>query len=299
MSHEEFFDRHVAQHVAIFLYNNGMKIVSTGETLASPAFHQKKLKAKRKRRILYTLLVLIILGFVLYLLRNDKLRISNISVLGANVVSADLVTQDTQEILNGYYLWVIPRNSILLYPKSEIRRKLNAEFPRFASINVSLENTHTLDVEVVERNPFALYCTSLSTTSPCYFLDETGYVFDFAPIFSDGVYFIYSSTQPLENPLGSNFLPLETFKSLTHFISRLKSLSVNSRQLNFDGENYELVLPTGGKLTWSSKDDLEHLYSNLESFLNSPQIKSQADFLDKVSELDLRTQDKVFYSFQE
>lgn len=274
-----------------------MKIVSTGATLASPGFLEKKQKARRKRRIISSAVLAVLVVSLIVGSRLESLRIRNISVVGAQVIPQDDVARIAEELLAEEYFWLVPKDNALVYPQESIRERLYRQFPRFNSIALSVAGFETLEIGVTEREPFALYCARGAT--PCYFMDESGFVFDAAPTFSEGVYLTYSEDVPPAEPLGSQFLNAEDFRVLADFIAHFPKLGLEPVSLRKDGESFDLEFKSGVRILWSQNHETERVASNLESFLNSPDIKSQEDFLEKVAELDLRTEDKVFFRFRQ
>jgi cell division septal protein FtsQ len=274
-----------------------MKIVSTGATLASPGFLEKKQKARRRRRVIYSTLLFVIIAGLFTASRLESLRIGAVSVTGAMVIPKDDVTKVARELMNEKYLWIIPKDNALVYPQEKIREVLYRKFPRFNSVALSVAGFETLEIGVTEREPFALYCVKNAT--PCYFMDDSGFVFDLAPTFSDGVYLTYAGDAAPEEALGSQFLSPEDFKALASFVAHFPALGLEPISIEKRAESFSLELDNGVSVLWSANHDMNRVSSNLESFLNSPEIKSQKDFLEKVAELDLRTEDKVFYRFRE
>jgi uncharacterized membrane protein YoaK (UPF0700 family) len=59
-----------------------MKIVSTGATLASPGFLEKKQKERRRRRIIYSAVSLAFIVGIFFVSRLEQLRIKEVSVVG-------------------------------------------------------------------------------------------------------------------------------------------------------------------------------------------------------------------------
>jgi hypothetical protein len=62
-----------------------------------------------------------------------------------------------------------------------------------AQVEVHTADAHTIVVQVAERKPFALWCGEVYNRevyelNNCWFVDKTGFVFDHAPVFSEGVY---------------------------------------------------------------------------------------------------------------
>lgn len=273
-----------------------MKIVSTGSILASPGFLEKKLKARRKRLGVFVIGLIILLVALVAVSRLQAFRIQEISVSGAKVTSADNIKAVVKDQISGYYLWLVPHDNALLYPKSQVRKMLFRKFPRFSSVELSVSDGNILEITVVEREPFALYCQSGS--SGCYFLDKEGFIFDVAPTFSEGVYMVYQNAAPYPEPLGEAFLPGETFKELSLALEKLPALQLEPLTLTMSENEYEINLKSGASLLWPRNIQLARTFSNLESFLLSPEISGQKDFLSRVARLDLRTEDKVFYTFK-
>ncbi len=274
-----------------------MKIVSRGNTISTTEYLEKKQKARRKRIYIYVCVFFALLIILILLSRIQKIRIHEVSVAGTEIIDTEAVSAAVQEGLSGYYFYLVPKNNFLVYPNGKIERALAEQFPRLSHINLSLSGSQALMVDAIEREPFALYCMAVDSNT-CYFVDKEGFVFDFAPSFSAGVYFVYTK-EDFTDPLGEALLPTAEFQSLSTFVSGLPSLGLNSLSLQIREGEYRLNLKNGGKVLWPREADLAHIFSNLESFLKSPEIKSQPDFLEKISTLDLRTENKVFYTFRE
>lgn len=277
------------------------RIVSTGATLSSPEFRNKKIKEKRRKRVLWsTGAAVFIIGLIL-VLRMERLSISAIQVEGAQVITEEEVGRNVKETLSGSYLWLIPKSNVAIYPRLTVSRNLEKQFPRFNSVSLSLTGPTELLVTVTEREPYALYCpTALQApnASGCFFLDREGFIFDEAPDFSGSVYFIYSLLDPISDPKGKQFISPEEFASLSRFIERLTKLSFEPLSLERGAEETLLFIRGGARIVWKSKDNLEKLYSNIESFFESEAVEENPDFMVNLSLLDLRTENKVFYKFE-
>jgi hypothetical protein len=273
------------------------QIVSTGRTISTTEFLEKRQKARRKRWLIYSIVLLALLIGLVLVSRLDNLRINEVSVVGASVIPKDDVVRVARDVMSEKYLWLVPKDNSLVYPEEAVREMLFRKFPRFNSVGLSVSGLQSLEISVTEREPSALYC--LKDTTPCYFMDESGFIFDYAPTFSEGVYLIYSEVSPSAEPLGTQFLPVEEFHLLARFVSSLSILGLEPLSIEKGEADFSLALKSGARLRWSRGHDINRVSSNLESFLHSPAIKGQADFLERVVELDLRTEDKVFYRFQE
>lgn len=285
------YSYHSTQFVIICV----MKIVSSGKGLHSPEFYKKKQKAKRIKLVVSILAILAFLILVTYFFRWEKFIISEVVIAEEIAVDREEIIEAIKSELGGYYLYVIPKANALIYPRKALRNRLNREFPRFESFDLNLEGMKKLTFSAKERSPFALYCQSSDT---CYFLDENGFIFSLAPSFSEGVYFVYKTKNSIESPLGKSILIENDFIGLTKFIKNLPTLGIDFLAIEIGSEDYKLELKSGGEIIWKKETGLGVVYSNLEAFLSDEAIKSQTDFLDKISRLDLRTENKVFYKFK-
>lgn len=272
-----------------------MKIVSSGRVLNSREFYEKKQKRRRLRFILASIGLVLLLSSLIYLSRQEWFLINEVAVLGEDVIDKAEIEKTTKDLLSGYYLWIFPRANSLIYPKQDIESTILEKFSRFQSVDLDLEGLKTLNITVEERVPSALYCPRVSE---CYFLDKEGLIFAPAPSFTGVVYFIYTTREKIESPVGGRFIPAEEFVLLPKFIETLTTLGIHSRALEVGMSEYRLSLQTSGEIIWPRNRDLAVIYSNLEAFLSSNTIKSQSNFLDKILYLDLRTDNKIFYKFK-
>ena len=272
-----------------------MKIVSSGRVLNSREFYEKKKKRRRIRFILFFILFLSVVYLLVFLLRQERFLITDVSILGENIVDKDDMVEIIRQKLDGKYLWFIPRANALVYPRRAIKQSLLKEFPRLKSVNLNLDEQYRILVTIDERAPFALYCPKVGD---CFFLNEEGFIFATAPSFSRGVYFIYLAEDMIENPIGQRFISDIEFKSLLAFMEKLKDLDIRPTSLKLGTDDYTLVLPQDGQIVWRKDSNFNFIQSNLEVFLTSDAVRAQSDFLDRILYIDLRTENKVFYKFK-
>lgn len=279
-----------------------MKIVSSGKVLNSPAFYKKK---KLRRRIKYTLVTILFLAAVcslIYLLRQEDFLIREVVIVEQSTMDKEEITANAENLLAGNYFWVVPRANKFIYPRYSIEQSLLDNFPRLLSVNFKIDTENNLVVTVKEREPFALYCAGAlnpDVTSDCYFMDNEGLIFSLAPSFTGNVYFIFSTLTPIEEPIGTNFIPASEFHALLQFMASLKEFDIVPLALGLGDDEYSLSLPNSGQILWKRDVDFNLVYSNLEAFFSDDAIKSQEDFLDKVLYLDLGTENKVRWKFKD
>lgn len=131
--------------------------------------------------------------------QSDRWKVERVDISGAQAVESSAIEAFAREELKGNYYFVYARENSYLFPGREIEQGLLEMFPRLASARAEPIAPHAIAIKVSERKPYALWCGTahLETwfpSEPCWFIDDTGFVFDRAPIFSDGVYVAYYST---------------------------------------------------------------------------------------------------------
>ena len=244
---------------------------------------------------------------------SDRWKIKRVNVVGANVVDNQAIIKFVQEKLTGNYYFVYARENGYLFPKHEVEEGLIVAFPRLKSAQVSRTGAHTLAVSVSERTPFALWCGD-EYTSPqrdladCWFIDDGGFVFDRAPIFSSGVYLeIYGALDGvIQGSILRAHLPRPRF-SLAHAFEQAmkKELGGIARiSIKPEGE-YSVAINTssaypilkGVEVRFNDGQDPQTLVKNLTEAL-PVQFPPDAVPTKKLNYIDLRFRNKVFFGFE-
>lgn len=280
------------------------------DILHSPRIAELK---RKRRKVLWIkagivasviIVVLIVLGFIS---RIEKLNISEIKIEGNKVVDTEAIQAIAQEHIAGKYIWLIPKSNFLFYPKDAIKASLADQFKRLKSIEIEFSGAKTLSIVVSEREPKFTWCgeelpqtEARAGEAHCYFVDESGYVFDEAPYFSGDVYFRFYGALTDSNFFPENFSKLVLFKdALVAFNMRPTSL-----YLKPDGD-MEIYLsssklpPYAPKVIFKKDFDLEKTGENLKAAMDTEPLHS--DFRLKYSSLeyiDLRFGNKVYFKFK-
>jgi len=278
------------------------------------------LELKKKRRkiflnkvLIFTLIFLVIFIGLAYLSRVSALNISSVEIINNKVIDTENIKNSVDIELSGFYLWFFPKKNILLYSKNSIKEKLMNEFPRIKDVNISLQEEKKLEVSITERTALYTWCGETlpeietgSTTSECYFLDDSGYIFAEAPYFSGEVYFKFfgSINQKNESFVGSSFYP-DTFQKIISFKNTLEDIKLKPVALLMaeDG-NIKMFLSSetsvmGPVILFQTDSDFKKIVENLETALDTDPLKT--NFKDKYSLLeyiDLRFGNRVYYKFK-
>ncbi|MFA7216729.1 MAG: hypothetical protein WC095_01965 [Candidatus Paceibacterota bacterium] len=275
----------------------------------SPVRQGEYLKRRRSRylRILYLILFtsFILAGLVVYISRLDKFRIHDVVVTGTTLIEPFDVSKKSLDFLDGYYLWVFPKNNIFIYKKKDLHTYLEENFSRIDQVSIRLGDGNSLLVNIQERLPYALWCTRIETSEEgvqpedCYFMDKSGIIYSKAPRFSGDAYFKYYGLIDSEDPIGKKYIQDEQwFLSLGLFIKHIEKLGLNPYYMLATNEGeYDIVLLAGGKILFNTQITLDSVAFNLEALLKSSTFASTTDF-SNLDYIDLRYGNKLFYKLK-
>lgn len=278
---------------------------------------QKIKKEKRKnlgKRLIYVLVISTVCFFSLVLfLRWDKVALKEVEISGNEVLEETKIREIIDRELNGKYLFLIPKKNLFFYPEKKITENLLEKFKRIKNISVSLYNTSTLKIDLKEREEKYVWCGNTlpeslyKDASSCYFMDESGYVFDEAPYFLGNLYLRFyggNFIEEGENPVGKNY-PDENFLKLIFLSNEFSYLNIKVSAF-FEDTNKEVsaVLSNyskerkGTKILFLMSDKARSIAENLRSVMFSKAFESE--YRDKKNDLlyiDLRYGNKVYYKF--
>lgn len=284
------------------------------DILTSPRMEVIKRKHRRRRTrifILFSILLIIMVGASAYFSGNPKVTINNIKVSGTRIINVSDVEWSVKDMISGKYLYLFSRANVLIYPKGQIYKKLLVDFPRIDEISISQEGWNTLSIDIVERSGSYLYCgakipeAQVDIGENCYFVNNDGYIFDKAPYFSGNVYFKYylSLVGDGDNPLGQQMLSPEKFHSVARFIDGVAELGFKPTHLVMSSDENILYLDHGDldtspQILFNDENNLEDILNNLSLSMAKPEFAT--DINSKYTTLlyiDLRFDSKVLYKF--
>jgi hypothetical protein len=259
----------------------------------------KRISLKVKILIFLVLFLLLVTGLV-FLSNWQKVSITNIFIPNISVLDEKEVKQKADSFISTKFLYFFSRKNLLLYKKEDLVKYLEKEYPRIKNIKIESEGLNSLILEFSFREPHSLWCDNLPSedlVSKCYFLDQTGFVYDKSPQFSGDVYFKYYGILPYNSPIGSYFLKDQNkFKDLGEFIKEAKKLQITPLHIIALNENeFEMYLFGGGKIIFDTNEPLLKTKERLSILLKTEGIFEKEKGVLNVEYIDLRFGDKLFY----
>jgi uncharacterized membrane protein len=128
---------------------------------------------------IFSVVALLITG-VWYGTRLPFMTISIITAEGGETIDPDLVLAKANEALSGTYLGLVPKRFSWWFPEVAVYEAVS-QVPRIKDVMVTKLSGHELALTYGEYKPAALWCSEHGSTTPCLFLDGSGYAFGVAP----------------------------------------------------------------------------------------------------------------------
>ncbi len=276
-----------------------------------------------KKAYIFLFLFILLVPALSLLSRWEKLNIINVEINGNKVIDKSILENLIKEKISGNYLFVFPKRNFIFYPKQDIQDELRAKFKRLSHIELDLKDFQTLSVNVTERTALYTWCgdtpfttqiteenqdeTIEKTASPCYFMDDTGYIFDKAPYFSGEVYLKFYGVVEKEDDTSIGFSFKEKdFNNLIFYKKEFEKMGLKLASFFVD-ENADIrsylsstSSSIGPELIFKSSDTPSQIVANLDATLSTEPLLS--NFKSKYNSLlyiDMRFGNKVYYKFSE
>jgi hypothetical protein len=206
---------------------------------------------------------------VYYFTRLQAFTITGVTIEGGETITHDTLREHVEAEIAGTYFRMIPKRFTYLYPHDRMLYVLE-RIPRVHNVSIERLSRTELKVTFDEYTPHALWCESESTSTPCYFLDETGYAFAEAPLLQGGALIRHYST------LGSTTLPghaIDTarLRAIDTFIAQVENvLAFRISALSYmHDDDVTFWINGGGSIQTSLKRDLGETLENVAAALDS------------------------------
>lgn len=262
-------------------------------------------------------IAVLILAFLFFIAiggisQNDRWKITRVEVVGTQTVERDAVESLVREKLKGNYYFAYARENSYLFPRRDIKEGLLQNFPRLLSADAERVDEHTISVTVAERKPYALWCGDNLEAQPpsggCWFIDDAGFVFGRAPVFSDGVYpEVYGALEGKQNESALRaHIPQAQFALVYTLNQSLIQKVGNPLRVAFKPEGEVAVtiaksatypMLAGSELRFKDSTTSEVIMKNLLAAL-PVQFPSSVIPKKKLLYIDMRFGNKIFFGFE-
>lgn len=246
----------------------------------------------RRRRILVLLFILLALlcAGILYELNQSAVRISHVTVYGADQSLADIAAASMQ----GKYFGLVPRDSTFFFPDASIRAGIMAAHPDIAAVSIFHNGLTGLSIKVDERVPVAPWCGLAPTPNVeeyCYVFDAGGFIF--APHASTTVTInSFALYAPLagsaQEPLRATVADADALPDAFDFARRLATFGSPVVRVVIRGDEVDDMLESGTRVTYVLGNE-ENAFTALVSARDSFNLADGS-----IDYVDLRFGSKVY-----
>ncbi len=262
----------------------------------TPLVSSKLIKEKKRKRIIFlsiffSVCVVCVLT-LFFVFRAPFLYITEVVVSGNQVIEAEQVKEIVSKALEEQYFFVIPKKNRIVYPENELIDIIKKKFGRVEELQMQVDN-NTLEIKIKERGSYALWC---KTEKECFFIDTTGLVFSTAPVFSSGVYQIFTGIITDSNPLGKTFLNEALLKEVSFITVFLLQYKLVTERIDVVTLRETILTLSGGikiKIDLTKKSD--ETINLIKTLFASNEFKKVFSNTSSIEYIDVRFGTKVFF----
>lgn len=243
-----------------------------------------------------SLFVIIIFSFLYLFVFYSKVQVGLVVISGNNnVQTKDIETIAWNDINKkvfkiGYF--ELLSKSILLTGPEKISKDILNKFPEIALASVSKKFLQTINIQIQEREPFAVFCTK--NNEKCFYIDKTGVIFKLLEQQPENMTVINYSLEDSHVLLGKRAIEENTINA----ISKIKKILIENFQIDVKTANISKPF----KLDIETSENWK-MYFDLESNTDLQIAKMQVLLKDEVGSevrktlqyIDLRFKDRAYY----
>lgn len=245
-----------------------------------------KIKRKTLNKILKFLLKVIFVAFVIgifyVIFKTTFIRVYNFDLVNIKDEYKERVNLSLQESINQKFFFV-PKNNLVTYSGKDFKKRTKEILTNAKDVSVYPVSLHTIRVKVENYNP-------------AFRLDGINIA-----ISDEGVPYIeLNDVSSLPLLLSSSTVPVELISKIKNFIPKVDTVLFKADVVIVDeyGDIYLKNNESGSYIIFKSKDDLEKLWITLLSAIETAPLKDSLNSeLNKLSYIDVRFGNKVFYKF--
>lgn len=257
------------------------------------------LKRRRRGKIVnkfyaFFLLLIILSSIVSLLTFVDYFKIKDIDVVGVNNASIEAIKDSVSDMLSGRLFFIFAKDNLFFLPRKQIKETLPSEYKIIDKISLNFLNKNSFQIEIVERNPKALWCRfEYPSIEDCYFIDKTGLLYLQSPNTTANTLLRYYGSVK-EDPIGKYFESTDDFKKFYSFNESLKKMNFPIVAFSkYDESEFRSTMNTGTYIILNKQIDLNKALESLESILRESIVKTDKDSISKIKSIDLRFGNKI------
>jgi len=177
---------------------------------------------------------------------------------------------------------------------------LLSEIKTIQDLNISWNGWGKVQIQIDERKPHSVWCGNdpKALDQSCFFVDQEGYIYNKAPIFSGSVFIKnYGDCADCE-PIGKYFLDKFLYTELFNLISILAENDLKVISLIYEEGDFKFVLESGPILIFNNENsqfgenDFERVFTNLFTAIATKDLDINTE-AENIEYIDLRFDNKI------
>lgn len=250
-------------------------------------------KLRRKKRIFflsisfYTISFVSIIFFGVGLILNSSyFSIKNINVLGPNDEQTSKIKDIVSNEMSKNTLGLFYKDNFLLISKNKIVDSIEASFPEFKEVSLSLASLSGIDINIQKRHFFANWCDQDFLV--CYPIDDAGFSYsdDNLKISSSTLRVVIADYQPEVGRSVAEEISVDTLKKYVEIFSNYNNIT----KVFVNNGEYFITLHNGVLIKVNFSNNPEEILNNL----NSIKAENKSEDLGNIDYIDFRYGKKIF-----
>ena len=140
-----------------------------------------------RRKVLWSILSVLLVCGVLYLIYGKVLNIQEVYVKGASHTKVEDVKAIVLDEVSKRRWFIFPQRNRLFFPSNKTEIRIQTEVPSVEEVDVDVALLGNVDVSIKDRRPSGIWCNK-SVEGDCFFFDGLGVLFKPSFAFTGSVY---------------------------------------------------------------------------------------------------------------
>lgn len=248
------------------------------------------------------------LGIFYLFFLSSIFQVQKVVVIGNQQVSENNIQQEIDYYLNRRFLLFWRPRNILLANSEIISQKLREKFLFIDNVAIKRGYFHDLEIIIMEREVFAIYCRTKiknddaapllegeNNITNCYYIDKGGVIFGEAPKSAGSLISVIREVNDNSAMLGEKVLNIQIINSISNIKTLLLDKNLRVTEFLFRGQpslNPEVFISEGWRIYFDVRQDI---YTQIDILDRALKEKISGQERDALEYVDLRVPGRIYY----